>query len=102
MPSDTMKAVIFQEPKVVTIEDRPRPKIQHPTDVVCKVQYTALCGRYRDTNGVPTWSKTQWCILTTNARCVASFTCFAGTSRALRASLWATSSLALLMKLGTR
>lgn len=39
-----MKAVVFQKPKEVTIEDRPRPKIQDPTDVICKVKYAGLCG----------------------------------------------------------
>ncbi|KAI9721876.1 MAG: hypothetical protein M1828_004971 [Chrysothrix sp. TS-e1954] len=40
----TMKAVIFKEPKKVAVEDRPVPKIKDPTDVICKVEYTALCG----------------------------------------------------------
>ena len=42
----TMKAVVFKEPKVVTVEDRPLPQIKEPGDVICKVQDTALCGRY--------------------------------------------------------
>ena len=45
MAKDTMKAVVFKEPHVVAIEDRPIPKIREPTDVIVKVIYTALCGR---------------------------------------------------------
>jgi len=45
MAKDTMKAVVFQKPHVVTVEDRPVPKIKDSTDVICKVVYTALCGR---------------------------------------------------------
>ena len=45
MAKDTMKAVIFKEPYVVAIEDRPIPKIKNPTDVIVKVTFTALCGR---------------------------------------------------------
>jgi hypothetical protein len=41
-----MKAVIFKGPKEVVIEERPIPKIQDPTDIIIKVGYTALCGRY--------------------------------------------------------
>lgn len=39
-----MKSVVFQKPKVVTVEDRPKPEIKDPKDVIIKVQYTALCG----------------------------------------------------------
>jgi threonine dehydrogenase-like Zn-dependent dehydrogenase len=46
MPEGTMKAVIFKGPKKVELEDRPIPQIQDPTDVIVKVEYTALCGRY--------------------------------------------------------
>lgn len=45
MAKDTMKAVIFKEPRVVAIEDRPIPKIKESTDVIVRVIYTALCGR---------------------------------------------------------
>ena len=45
MAKDTMKAVIFKEPRVVVVEDRPLPKIKEPTDIIVKVIYTALCGR---------------------------------------------------------
>ena len=40
-----MKAVIFKEPKVVQIEERPVPQIGEPGDVICKVIDSALCGR---------------------------------------------------------
>ncbi|KAL2124398.1 hypothetical protein VTJ04DRAFT_763 [Mycothermus thermophilus] len=40
----TMKAVVFHGPKKAVVEDRPVPKIQDPTDIIVKVQSTALCG----------------------------------------------------------
>lgn len=40
-----MQAVIFKGPVRVALEQRPLPEIQHPTDVILKVRYTALCGR---------------------------------------------------------
>ena len=39
-----MRAVVFKEPHVVAVEDRPIPQIEEPTDVIVKVMYTALCG----------------------------------------------------------
>ena len=45
MAKNTMKAVVFKEPRVVVVEDRPLPKIKEPTDIIVKVIYTALCGR---------------------------------------------------------
>ncbi|KAL1296939.1 hypothetical protein AAFC00_004545 [Neodothiora populina] len=44
MSSETMKAVVFKGPHSVTVEDRPVPKIKEPTDIIVKVEYTALCG----------------------------------------------------------
>jgi threonine dehydrogenase-like Zn-dependent dehydrogenase len=44
--SDTMRAVVFKRPYEVTVEERPVPKIQDEGDIVVKVGYTALCGRY--------------------------------------------------------
>ena len=43
---DTMKAVVFKGKLQVAIEERPIPKIQDPKDIVVKVRYTALCGRF--------------------------------------------------------
>lgn len=40
----SMKAVIFNGPHDVSIESRPIPQIEKPTDAVIKVRYTALCG----------------------------------------------------------
>ena len=37
MSTDTMKAVVFQGPGKVTIEDRPIPQIKDDTDIVVKV-----------------------------------------------------------------
>ena len=42
----TMKAVIFKGPHRVAVEERPIPTIQDPRDIIVKVIYTALCGRY--------------------------------------------------------
>ncbi|KAF2634843.1 GroES-like protein [Massarina eburnea CBS 473.64] len=44
MTKDTMKAVVFKGPHKVVIEERPIPKIQDPTDIIVKVDKTALCG----------------------------------------------------------
>ncbi|KAH8722514.1 chaperonin 10-like protein [Phaeosphaeriaceae sp. PMI808] len=44
MGSDTMRAVVFKGPGKVVIENRPLPKVQDPTDIVVKVDKTALCG----------------------------------------------------------
>jgi len=46
MSKDTMKAVVFKGALKVVIEDRPIPKIVDPTDILIKVKYSALCGRY--------------------------------------------------------
>ncbi|KAF1986819.1 GroES-like protein [Aulographum hederae CBS 113979] len=39
-----MKAVVFKGPHKVELEDRPVPKIQDPTDIIVRVNYSALCG----------------------------------------------------------
>ncbi|KAI9692752.1 MAG: hypothetical protein M1820_009395 [Bogoriella megaspora] len=44
MAQDTMKAVIFDGPHKVSIQSRPIPTIQDPSDIIVKVEYTALCG----------------------------------------------------------
>lgn len=41
-----MKAVVFKGVKDVAVEDRQKPDIQDPRDVIVKVRYTALCGRW--------------------------------------------------------
>ena len=40
-----MRAVIFKGVKEVAVEERRRPTIQDPGDIIVKVRYTALCGR---------------------------------------------------------
>ncbi|KAF7561894.1 hypothetical protein G7046_g2252 [Stylonectria norvegica] len=40
----TMKAVIFDGPHKVSVQDRPVPTLQDDRDVILKVQATALCG----------------------------------------------------------
>jgi threonine dehydrogenase-like Zn-dependent dehydrogenase len=42
--SGTMKAVIFDGPHKVSLQDRPIPQIKDDTDIIVKVTYTALCG----------------------------------------------------------
>ncbi|KAF1958319.1 GroES-like protein [Byssothecium circinans] len=44
MAKETMKAVVFKGPHKVAIEERPIPKIQDQTDIIVKVDKTALCG----------------------------------------------------------
>jgi len=44
MAKDTMKAVIFHGPYKVAVEERPIPKIKEPTDIIIKVDFSALCG----------------------------------------------------------
>lgn len=46
MSKTTMKAVVFKGKLDVRIEDRPIPKLIDPTDIIIKVRYSALCGRY--------------------------------------------------------
>ncbi|KAK1751921.1 alcohol dehydrogenase GroES-like domain-containing protein [Echria macrotheca] len=54
----TMKAVIFDGPHKVSVQDRPIPTIKDPKDVIIKVQATALCGSelhtYRGLHDSPT------------------------------------------------
>ncbi|KPI36070.1 Glutathione-independent formaldehyde dehydrogenase [Cyphellophora attinorum] len=40
----TMKAVNYQGPFKVTVEEVPKPKIEHPDDVIVKVTTAAICG----------------------------------------------------------
>ncbi|KAK1640273.1 alcohol dehydrogenase GroES-like domain-containing protein [Colletotrichum phormii] len=42
--SGTMRAVVFNGPQSVSVEQRPIPTIQDDGDVIVKVQATALCG----------------------------------------------------------
>jgi threonine dehydrogenase-like Zn-dependent dehydrogenase len=44
--SKTMKAVIFDGPHKVSLQDRPIPILQAETDIIVRVTYTALCGSY--------------------------------------------------------
>jgi len=45
---DTMQAVVFKGKLQVAVEQRPVPKIQDPQDIIVKVRYTALCGRFAE------------------------------------------------------
>lgn len=44
--SQTMKAVVFNGVREVNVEDRPIPQIKDERDIVVKVEYTGLCGRF--------------------------------------------------------
>ncbi|MER7013956.1 glutathione-independent formaldehyde dehydrogenase [Saccharopolyspora sp. NPDC000359] len=39
-----MKAVVYQEPFSVAVDEVDRPSIQHPNDVVVRITSTAICG----------------------------------------------------------
>ncbi|MDA3625801.1 glutathione-independent formaldehyde dehydrogenase [Saccharopolyspora oryzae] len=39
-----MKAVVYQEPFSVAVDEVDRPSIQHPNDVIVRVTSTAICG----------------------------------------------------------
>ena len=39
-----MKAVVYQKPFSVAVENVPGPTIQHPNDVIVRVTSTAICG----------------------------------------------------------
>lgn len=41
-----MQAVVFKGVKEVAVEQRPKPTIQDPQEVIVKVHHTALCGRW--------------------------------------------------------
>jgi hypothetical protein len=45
-PQTSMRAVVLKGVRSVAVEERPVPKIQDPKDIIVKVRYTALCGRY--------------------------------------------------------
>ncbi|RAH76248.1 alcohol dehydrogenase [Aspergillus japonicus CBS 114.51] len=40
----TMKAVVYNGPHRLAIENRPKPSIEEPTDAIVKVTYTTICG----------------------------------------------------------
>jgi len=39
-----MKALVYHGPENVRIDDKPKPKIEHPEDIILKVTNTAICG----------------------------------------------------------
>jgi S-(hydroxymethyl)glutathione dehydrogenase / alcohol dehydrogenase len=39
-----MKALVYHGPNDVRLDDKPRPSIQKPEDVIIRVTATALCG----------------------------------------------------------
>lgn len=40
----TMKAVVYKEPFKVSVEDVPKPKVQHANDAIVRISTTAICG----------------------------------------------------------
>jgi hypothetical protein len=46
MSASVMKAVVYDGPHKVSIQDRLIPVIKDQTDIIVKVTYTALCGSY--------------------------------------------------------
>jgi len=86
-----MKAVVFKGPLKVEIEERPIPKIQDPKDVILKVEYSALCGRY-----VTWFTETKVHMLSANDFPVVSYMSSAGISPVPRGLSWATNSLVVL------
>ncbi|KAL8828908.1 MAG: hypothetical protein Q9191_002320 [Dirinaria sp. TL-2023a] len=52
MAQDKMRAVVYKGPYKVVLDDRPIPRIQDQTDIIVKVMYTALCGRYAQCSSV--------------------------------------------------
>jgi threonine dehydrogenase-like Zn-dependent dehydrogenase len=39
-----MKALVYRGPSRVRIEDKPEPRLEHPSDVILRVTSTAICG----------------------------------------------------------
>jgi glutathione-independent formaldehyde dehydrogenase len=39
-----MKAVVYQEPNKVTVEQMPDPKIEAPTDAIIRITTSNICG----------------------------------------------------------
>ncbi|KAF5390118.1 hypothetical protein D9757_003804 [Collybiopsis confluens] len=44
MSQPTMRAVVYDKPFSVSVQEVPRPKILHPDDIVVKVTTTCICG----------------------------------------------------------
>ena len=60
MAKDTMKAVVFEGPHKIAVEDRPIPKIKEPEDVIVKVIYSALCGSELHVFRVPCFKESAY------------------------------------------
>jgi len=39
-----MKALVYQGPGSISVEERPRPKVEQPNDTVVKMVKTTICG----------------------------------------------------------
>jgi len=40
----SMKAVVYQKPFTLKVEQVPKPKIEHPDDIIVKITTSAICG----------------------------------------------------------
>ncbi|HZC34918.1 MAG TPA: alcohol dehydrogenase catalytic domain-containing protein, partial [Chthoniobacterales bacterium] len=39
-----MKALVYRGPKSIAVEERPRPKLEQPSDAIVKMVKTTICG----------------------------------------------------------
>jgi alcohol dehydrogenase len=39
-----MKAVVYQGPHHMKVIEKPKPRIEHPDDIIVRVTRTAICG----------------------------------------------------------
>lgn len=39
-----MKALVYNGPGIKSLDDRPKPEIQHPADAIVKITKTTICG----------------------------------------------------------
>ena len=39
-----MKAVVYEKPREVKVEEIPKPRIEHPRDVIMRITSSAICG----------------------------------------------------------
>jgi threonine dehydrogenase-like Zn-dependent dehydrogenase len=95
-----MQAVVFKGKLQVAVEQRPMPKILSSQDIIVKIRYTALCGRYvmappslKTHFRVASISQIQY-ISSHNFALTVSFMFSGAINHLKRGLLWATSSRA--------
>lgn len=95
MPADgMMKAVVLKKERQVVLEQRPIPAIEGPGEVLVKVEFSGLCGRYVDGD--------TYCLTFTDYISLVAviFTCIGEQKIAVTISFWAMSSPVALYKQG--